>query len=181
MVVSLRTAQELEEMLGAKYFYRQSIYRLAEDGLIGSYEVNGIFCFSSEEVINQVLQRLAKRIKNRFSWILTRNLRIKYDESQAQEIIVYGFNNGLTITANTKLETEEDLLKKIENQGEEVTKMPDIAVGPNDDRPHMPPTVPGPGPHHGPKLGPEEHHHDVMEALRRLEEGLRRIEEKLGR
>ncbi len=179
MVVSLCTAQELEEILGAKYFYRQSIYRLAEDRLISSYEVNGVYYFSKEEVATQILQRLAKRLRNRLPRIITRHLRVKYDETLTKEIAIYGFSNGLTITANTELETEEDLLKKIENQREEVTKMSDIPVGPNDGRPDMPP--PAPGPHHGPRPGPEEHHHDVMEALRRLEEGLRRIEEKLGR
>lgn len=178
MVKSLQTAQELEEILGTKYFYRQSIYRLAQDGVISSYEVNGVYYFSSEEVTTQVLQRLARRIRNRFPWLAIRNLRIKFDESLSREITIYGFTNGSIIIGNTEFETEEDLLKKIENLREEVRNMPDVPVDPGDERPHMPP--PPPGPHPGTRPGPEEHHREVMDVLRRLEERLRKLEERLG-
>lgn len=172
----LYTAQELENLLGSKYFYRQSIYRIAEDGRISSYLVNDSLYFSSEELILAVLNRLAYRIQTRFPWLNSSFLRVSFDEDKDKVIKVYGFADKSIITANTENETEEDLLKKIELKGREVINMPDIPVGPM--RPHdVPPAPPHHPPHNGHNRPP---HEEVLEALRRIEERLSRIEEKLG-
>jgi hypothetical protein len=171
---TLYTAQELEERLGRKYFYRQSIYRMAEDRKISSYRVGTVTYFSTQEVVLAVLERLAQRIRNRYHWLNTANLRIRYDETKEKVITIYGFRNDAKITVDTQTEAEEDLLNKI---GKGVTHMPeDIPVGP----PHQPPPPPhGHGPHrHGPP--PPPHHVEMMEALRRIEDRLARIEEKVG-
>ncbi|MBI3577318.1 hypothetical protein HY086_04735 [Candidatus Gottesmanbacteria bacterium] len=178
MVIRLLTAQDLEELLGKKYFYRQSIYRMAEDGLVASYEVDGIYYFSAEEVITKALQRLGQRIRRRFPWLDTRRLRVKYDEETGKEIVIYGFADGRILRANTEEETEEELLQKVEILRKEVNTMPDMPIEPG--VPHgPPPPPPGHGPH-GPGPGPEEHHREILDMLRRLEERLERIERKLG-
>lgn len=176
MVVRLLTASDIEELLGQKYFYRQSIYRMAQDGLISSFEVSGVFYFSPEEVTVQALTRLARRLRDRFGWLDTRSLRVKYDEAGGKEMLIYGFRDGLVIRANTQEETEEELLAKVENMRKEVKHMTDLPVaGPE---PHGPPPPP-PGPH-GPKPGPEEHHREMLDMLRRIDERLQKIEERLG-
>ena len=96
-------------------------------------------------------------------------------EEIGKEITVYGFRDGSAVRANTEEETEEDLLDKVGDFGKEVRIMPDIPVMPPE--PHGPPPPP-PG-HHGPGHGPHEHHHEIMDMLRRLEERLQRIEERL--
>jgi|GEM_PF-4629844 len=183
MAIDLKTAQELEQLLGTKYFYRQSIYRLAQDGQISSYEVNGVDYFSAEEVILKALQRLTRRLQTRFPWLDTRNLRVKNAHPGRKEITIYGFPGGFKISANTDLENEEDLLQKIENARKEVIGMPDLPVGMPDDGPHNPPPPPPPPPpapgfHPEPPRGPEEHHREVMDVLRRIEDLLRRLVEK---
>jgi len=175
MVLRLLTALEIEELLGRKYFYRQGIYRMAQEGLISSFEVSGVYYFSPEEVTTKALQRLAHRISYRFPWLTTSSLRVKYDEEIGKEITVYGFRDGSAVRANTEEETEEDLLDKVGDFGKEVRIMPDIPVMPPE--PHGPPPPP-PG-HHGPGHGPHEHHHEIMDMLRRIEERLQRLEERL--
>ena len=175
---SLFTAQELEELLGKMYFYRQRIYRMAEDGKISPYQVDGKFYFSKDELIMATLNRLSARIRLRFSR-LAPFLRISFDENKNKAITVYGFPDKSIITANTENETEEELLKKVENKGREVKNMPDIPVGPGNhdhDHPHQP--------HHPPHHPPHGHdnppHEEILEVLRRIEDRLVRIEEKLG-
>lgn len=172
-LANLLSAQELEELLGKKYFYRQSIYRLAEDGKISAFQVNGILYFSSEEVVMAALRKLAYRIKSRYPEI-SKRLRVKFDESQEKVLTVYGFPKDTKIIANTEEETEEDLLNKLEKLREEVKNMPDLPVMPPDQG-HEPPPPP---PHHGPP--PPPHHREMMDILRRIEERLRKIEERLG-
>jgi len=178
---SLYTAQELEDLLGKKYFYRQSIYRLAEDGKISSYQISGTSYFSSRDVTTAVLGRLAERIRYRYPWLNTGQLRVKYDETQGKVITIYGFRDRTNITANTEAEAEEDLLNKVAKIRREVTNMPDIPVGPEHEG-HKPPPPPGHhGPHdHGHHPPPPPHHREMMESLRRIEEKLARIEEKVG-
>lgn len=173
---SLYSAQELEELLGKRYFYRQGIYRLAEEGKISSYQVEGIMYFSSQDVALAALKRLATRIRNRYPHIRG-SLRVRFDEQQGKAITIYGFFDGTKIIANTEEETEEDLLNKIEKR-REVIKMPDIPVEPPHG-PHGPHDEPPPHPHHGHRP-PPPHHMEIMEALRRIEERLGRIEERLG-
>lgn len=168
----LFTAQELENILGKTYFYRQSLYRMAEDGKISSYLVDEKLYLSSEEVITFVLNRLANRIRLRFSR-LTSFLRISFDESKNKIITVYGFPDGTSVSANTENETEELLLRKIEDKGREVKNMPDMPVGP---RHHDVP----PPPHHPPHDYDIPPHEEILEVLRRIEDRLVRIEEKLG-
>lgn len=175
-IATLYTAQELEVLLGRRYFYRQSIYRLAEEGRISSYQVQGTLYFSSQEVTLAVLNRLAARIRNRYPW-LSSSLRIKFDEQQGQLITIYGFKDGTKITTNTQQDSEEDLLNKIEKR-KEVIRMPDIPVGPPHG-PHGPFDEPPPPPHHGHGPLPPPHR-EIMEALRRIEERLVKIEERLG-
>lgn len=179
MVIRLFTAQDLEELLGRKYFYRQSIYRMAEDGLIASYEVDTVYFFSADEVVTKALERLGQRIRRRFPWLDTRSLRVKYDVETGKEIVIYGFADGRILAANTEEETEEVLLQKVESIRKGVNTMPDMPIEPGG--PHGPPPPPPPGhdPHgHGP--GPEEHHREILDILRRVEERLERIERKLG-
>lgn len=178
-VANLHTAQELEELLGKKYFYRQSIYRMAEEGKINSYQVGGVLYFSSQGVVLAVLNRLVERIRYRYPWLGRFPLRVKNNENK--ELIVYGFPDGREITADTESETEEDLLNKIEGLREEVTKMPDVPVNP----PHEPGPPPPPHSHHGPPPppphhGPPPHHREIMDVLRRIEDRLARLEEKVG-
>ncbi|MBI3342540.1 hypothetical protein HY032_00075 [Candidatus Gottesmanbacteria bacterium] len=178
MAIRLLTAQDLEELLGRKYFYRQSIYRMAEDGFIASYEVDGVYYFSADEVITKALQRLGQRIRRRFPWLDTRLLRVKYFEEIGKEIVIYGFAHGSVVSVNTEKETEEELLLKVEHLRKEVNTMPDMPIEPR--APHEPPPPPPPdhGPHgHG--SGPEEHHREILDMLRRVEERLERIERKL--
>lgn len=163
----LYTAQQLEELLGKKYFYRQSFYRLTEEGLIDSFNIDGTLYFSSEEVIIVMLQRLSRRLRSRFPWLQNRGVRIKFDQSN-RKISLYN-QQGFKLEANTDIETEEDFLRKVGLARGEVNKMQDFPI----DQP--PP--PGPGPHHPP---PPPHHEVIMEALRRIEEALARIEAKLG-
>lgn len=177
MVIRLLPAQDLEAFLGRKYFYRQSIYRMAEDGFIASYEVDGVYCFSADEVVIKALQRLGQRIRRRFPWLDTRSLRVKYDEETGKEIIIYGFSDGRILRVNTEKETEEELLQKVEHIRKEVNTMPDMPIEPG--APHGPPPPPPPG--HGPHgPGPEDHHREILDILRRVEERLERIERKLG-
>lgn len=178
-VTNLYTAQELEELLGRKYFYRQGIYRLSEDGKIKSYQVNGVLYLSHDELIIAVLNKLAERISYRYPWLIRFRLRIKNTENK--ELVIYGFPDGREITANAESETEEDVLSKIESIREEVTKMPDVPVHPEHEghehpHPHEHHGPPPPPPHHG----PPPHHLEMMEALRRIEDRLARIEEKVG-
>lgn len=174
-VTTLYTTQQLEELLGKRYFYRQSLYRLAEDGKIASFQVEGTLYFSSEEVIMAILTRLAERIRQRFPWLNSPSLRIKYDPNEDKIITLYGFSSGRQITADTENETEEDLINKLEQIREEVIKMPDIPVRP----PHEPNEPPPPPPPHG-HHPPPPHHREIMDVLRRIEEKLSRIEERLG-
>lgn len=179
-VSTLFTAQELEGLLGKKYFYRQGIYRLAEEGRISAFQVSGVMYFSSQEVMVAVLKRLAERIRRRYPRISS-NLRVKFGEREGKRITIYGFADGRKIEASTEQDSEEDLLNKLEEVREEVIKMPDIPVRPPHEPYDEPPTPPPPPPpHHGHGAPPPPHHFEVMEALRRIEERLARIEEKLG-
>lgn len=175
---TLFTAQELEENLGRSYFYRQSIYRMAEEGKVSSYQVNGKLFFSSQEIISAALNRLANRIRLRLSR-LAPFLRIGFDENKNRQINVYGFLDKSVVTANTQNETEEELLRKIEDKRKEVIRMLDVPVGPrhHDGSPPPPPHHPEHRPPHGRDIPP---HEEILEALRRIEDRLGRIEEKLG-
>lgn len=173
-LTNLFTAQELEERLGKKYFYRQGIYRLAEEGKISAFQVEGVMYFSSDQVIMAVLKRLAERISRRYPRISSQ-LRVKFDEREGKIITVYGFPDRRKITINTEQNSEEDLLNELEKGREGVIRMPDIPVRPS----HEPYDEPPP-PHHGHRPSPPPHHEEIMEALRRIEERLVRIEEKLG-
>ena len=176
---NLYTAQQLEELLGKKYFYRQIIYRLADEGSISSFNTDGTLYFSIEEVKRAILEKLARRIRYRFPWVTPHSFRISFDKQKAKEIIIFNSKNKFSITANTEIETEEDLLKKIEKSREEVIKMQDIPLDQPPPPPYgaLPPPPPGPEPHHPPS--PPPHHEVIMEALRRIEEALARIEAKL--
>src|SRR3990172_6909079 len=105
---SLYTAQELEELLGKKYFYRQSIYRMAEEGKISSYQINDVLYFSSQQTVLAALNKLVERIRYRYPWLNRLQLRVRSSEEN-KELVVYGFPDGREITADTQSETEEDL------------------------------------------------------------------------
>lgn len=167
----LFTAQELENILGKTYFYRQGLYRMAEDGKISSYFVDGKLYLSSEEVIEFVLKRLTNRIRLRSSRLAS-FLRVKFDEAEGKIITVYGFPDGSIVTVDTENETEEQLLRKIEDKRKEVKNMPDMPVGPQHD-------VPPPPPHHPPHHDDIPPHEEILDVLRRIEDRLGRIEESL--
>lgn len=175
----LYTAQQLEELLGQKYFYRQIIYRLADEGVINAYNTDGTLYFSTEEVKKAVLEKLARRIRYRYPWILPYRFKISFNEQKAKEIRVYNPKSGFSMVSDTENETEEDLLKKIEISREEVIKMADIDVNPPEPEDHGPHHPPHHGPH-DPHHGPPPYHEEMMEMLRRIEETLKRIEDKLG-
>jgi hypothetical protein len=180
MNIYLFTAQELEKILGKGYFYRQAIYRLAEEDAVFTYKVNGVMYFSSQEVWKVLLQKLAEKIHRRFPELHRFFLRVNFSEAD-KKISVYGFNKNIKITINTEKETEENLLNKIEAIREEVNKMPDLPVNPPSDRPAPPPPPKHPShPHHPHHKGPEKHHQEIMEVLRRIEDRLARIEDKLN-
>ena len=181
----LYTAQDIEEILGKKYFYRQNLYRLADEGVVNSYYIGKTLYLSKEEVVREILKRLARRVRTRIPQ--AKNLRLRFDEKIAKEIVIYSRHGNFEISADTQSETEEELLRKVQLNRKEVTKMADIPV---DDSGHEPPEHPEPhGPHHGPHDGhgphhpppPPPHHHEIIEALRRIDEALRRIEEKLDK
>jgi len=170
-IARLLTAQELEKLLGEKYFYRQSIYRMADEDKISTYEVGGISYFSKDEVELAALKRLIDRVNYRFPWVRRFSLRVNF-EDRDNALIVYGFPDQRKITVNTNQDTEEDLLEKFRK---EVINMPDMPVAPL----HEPGMPPPPPPHHGPPP-PPPHEREMMKILRRIEERLARIEEKLG-
>lgn len=171
--INLHTAQELEELLGKKYFYRQSTYRLAEENKISSYQINGVSYFSSEEIVMIALNRLSQRIVYRYPWLHSFPIRVKYDEKESKSIVVYGLPKDKKIRVNTETETEEDLLNKIQNIRGEVRNMTDIPVKPVHD-PYGTPPLPPHERHPGPP-----HQREIMDALRRIEERLNRIEERI--
>lgn len=175
---SLYTAQELENILGKTYFYRQRIYRMAEDGKVSPYQVNGKLYFSSEELIKASLNRLANRIRLRFSKLAS-FLRINFDETKSKKITVYGFPDKSVVIADTENETEEELLQKVENKRREVKSMADIPVDPHDHGHNSPPPPHHPPhhPHHEDEIPP---HEEILDVLRRIEDRLDRLEEKLG-
>lgn len=173
--IKLFTAQELEKLLGIKYFYRQGIYRMAESEKVNSYNIGKTLYFSKDEVINAALVRLVKRVERRHPWIPHDTLGLRYDEKQEKRIVIYGFSRGEEIVANTDEETEGDLIRKIEEIRKEVTQMPDVPVKPHP-RPHDKHHSPH---HHGPHHRPP-HHEEILETLREIEDRLRKIEEKIG-
>ena len=184
---NLSTAQELGNLLGKKYFYRQNIYRLAEDSSIPSFNIEGNLYFSAEDVKKALFLKLAKRIRNRFPNLRHKGLMVSYDEQRDKKITIYSTRLGFKLQTAPNLETEEDLLKKLE--GEEVKKMADFPVDSEENGgPPPPPPSHGPhGPHHPPHHGPhhdphhgEPPHEEILEALRRIEDRLKRIEYKLG-
>lgn len=113
-IVHLMTAQEIEEALGSKYFYRQRIYRMAEAGKITAFERKSAATtvFLGNLVLKAFLQELTDKIKLRFPEIDVTKLSIFYDPYDKRRVIVDGlFGKG--IYADADKETEEDLLKKI--------------------------------------------------------------------
>lgn len=180
--IQLYTAQRLEELLGKKFFYRQSFYRLGEEGFVKSFNVDGTSYFSSEEIVDVVMQRLLRRLRNRFPWLQNKGIRIKFDFGQTgNRISLYGGHKGFKLEVDTSKETEEEFLRKVEKAREEVIKMQDFPLDQPPSPPHgaPPPPPPGPpGPHHPPPP-PPPHHEAIMEALRRIEDTLKRIEDKL--
>lgn len=175
--IDLYTALDLENILGKKYFYRQSIYRLSEETKISTYQIDSTFYFSKKELVEVVLNRLAHRISHRYHWVHKYFLRIKYDKNKLD---IYGFPKGIRISINTNEETEEDLLNKFQALREEVIEM-DIPIKPSHHGPdeHKKPDHhehhKDHGGHHGHNPEP---HREIMDALRRIEERLERLEEK---
>lgn len=126
-----------------------------------------------------MLQRLSRRLRSRFPWLENRGISIKFDQID-RRISLYN-RKGFKLEANTSQETEEDFLGKTEKIREEVIKMQDFPIDQPPPPPHgAPPPPPGPGPYHPPPPPPPPHHVEMMEALRRIEGALRRIEDKLG-
>lgn len=108
----LVTPLEAEELLGRKYFYRQKIYRLAEKGKIPAFKLRGQNCYLGSHIVSAMLKDLELHIASKFPEIDTQDMRIFYDTARGKRIVVDGlFGKGITI--DTDLETEEDLIQKI--------------------------------------------------------------------
>jgi hypothetical protein len=109
----LMTPLEAEEMLGKKYFYRQRIYRLAQNKEISSFQLKGQACFLGSHILKATLAGLNKKISAILPQVDLSTIRIFYDTAHGKRIVVDGlFGKGISV--DTDNETEEDLLKKIE-------------------------------------------------------------------
>lgn len=108
----LITAIEGENLLGKKYFYRQRIYRLAENNKIIEFKRKDNSVFLGSHIVQAFLKELELRIQDKFPEIDFTSLRIFYDMIKGKRIVVDGLL-GKSIYANTDEENEEDLLKKI--------------------------------------------------------------------
>lgn len=110
----LMTPIEAENELGAKYFYRQRIYRMAEAGKITTFKLRGQACFLGSHIIKAFLDELEAKIKIKLPTPHSTSLRIFYDVVKGNRIVVDGlFGRGVSV--DTITETEEDLLLKIEH------------------------------------------------------------------
>lgn len=109
----LYTALEAEDILGKKYFYRQRIYRLAEDKKIISFnrQQAGVVYLGSH-IIQTFLKELNLKIQNKFPEINIESIRIFYDTVSGKRIVIDGLF-GRSISINTDEENEEDVIQKI--------------------------------------------------------------------
>jgi hypothetical protein len=111
-IYRLYSATEIEELLGKSYFYRQRIYRLANNRKLIQFNRHNTVVFMGSHVIQAFLKELELRIQDKFPEIDTASLRIFYDTTKGKRIVVDGlFGRGIAI--DTDEENEEDLLKKI--------------------------------------------------------------------
>ena len=176
----LLTAQEIENLLGKKYFYRQNIYRMADDNIIPTFNVGGTLYFSPEDVKKAAFTKLARRIRARFPHLRYKGQVISFDEQKDKKIRVHSTRSRFEVIADPEIETEENLLKKLDEK--EVKNMTNFPVDPEGpEGPPPPPPHHGHGPHHphGPHHGFPPPHEEILEVLRRIEETLARIETKL--
>ncbi len=110
----LMTPTEVEEVFGAKYFYRQRLYRLAKSGKIPDFKLRSETCYLGTHVLGAFLKDLEIRIQSRFPEIDISTLRVFYDAVTGKRIVVDGLFSG-SVAVNTDSENEEDLLLKIAN------------------------------------------------------------------
>lgn len=108
------TPIEAEEFFGAKYFYRQRIYRLAEAKKITEFKLRGQACYLGQHIISAFIQELHARIKTRFPEIDSSSLEIFYDAVSGKRIVIDGLY-GKSVAVNTETETQDDLLSKIQH------------------------------------------------------------------
>jgi len=108
----LLTASEAEELLGKKYFYRQRIYRLAENNKITTFTRKDRTVYLGNHIVQAFLKELSLRIQDKFPEININSIRIFYDTVTGKRIVIDGLL-GKSISANTDEDNEEDVLGKI--------------------------------------------------------------------
>lgn len=108
----LYTAVEAENKFGLKFFYRQKIYRLAERKVIPSFVKDKDLCFIGSDILKGFTKELELKIEGKFPMLDISRLQIFFDLVNGKRIVVDGLF-GKSISINTDLETEEDLLRKL--------------------------------------------------------------------
>lgn len=109
----LFTAQEAEKMLGRRYFYRQRIYRLAENKkIIGLTRKDSVIVYFGNQVVQGFLKDLSLKIEAKFPEINIDSIRIFYDSVTGKRIVIDGLF-GRSISINAETENEEDVISKI--------------------------------------------------------------------
>lgn len=169
---TLLTARQVEDELGRGYFYRQHIYRLADERMIESYLIDEKLYFSVDEILNATFSRLKKKINRRFPRRFLRRMRVAFNPLEKNEITIYKTKPKLAVSVNTTIDSEEVLLTKLEQVRKEVKIMIDKPIHDHDEHDHD-----HPRPRHS--HGPMKHHHEMMKRLERIEDLLERIEEKV--
>ena len=108
----LYTAVEAENKFGSKFFYRQKIYRLAERKVIPSFIKNKDQCFIGSDILKGFIKELELKIEGRFPMLEISKIQVFFDLVNGKRVVVDGLF-GKSISINTDLETEEDLLLKL--------------------------------------------------------------------
>lgn len=108
----LYTAVEAENKFGSKFFYRQKIYRLAERKVIPSFIKNKDLCFIGSDILKGFIKELELKIEGNFPMLDISRIQIFFDLINGKRIVIDGLF-GKSISVNTDLETEEDLLLKL--------------------------------------------------------------------
>lgn len=168
----LLTAQQVENEFGRGYFYRQHIYRLADENVIESYHIGSKLYFSIDEIVDISISRLKKKLARRFPRRFLRGMRTSFYPLEKNEIKLYKTKPELSVSVDTRTDSEETLLTKLEQVRKEVKIMPDRPIHDHDEHKHD-----HSRPHHS--HGPMKHHHEMMKRLERIEDLLERIEEKV--
>ena len=120
---------------------------MADDNIIPTFNVGGTLYFSPEDVKKAAFTKLARRIRARFPHLRYKGQVISFDEQKDKKIRVHSTRSRFEVIADPEIETEENLLKKLDEK--EVKNMADFPVDPEGpEGPPPPPPHHGHGPHH---------------------------------